>query len=72
MNPKSPDLVQLVATYIPLSPSRRTLRGNCPFHPDTAGSFMVSPEKQLFKCFGCGQEGGIPEFKLAIEKLARA
>jgi DNA primase len=66
------DLVQLVAAYIPLAKSRRTLRGNGPFHPDTAGSFMVFPEKQIFKCFGCGQEGGVTQFKSAIEKLARS
>jgi DNA primase len=42
------------------------LKGNCPFHPDTAGSFMVYPSKKIFKCFGCGFEGGAAAFANAI------
>jgi DNA primase len=48
-----------------LEPSRKILKGNCPFHKDNMISFMVSPEKNTFKCFGCGVEGGPAEF-LAI------
>ena len=44
------------------------LRGNCPFHEDSSGSFMVYPAKGIFKCFGCGQEGGADEFLKAIGK----
>ena len=43
------------------------LKGPCPFHPGQSGSFMVSPEKNLFKCCGCGKEGGPAEFRLWIE-----
>lgn len=72
MTKPATDLVELVATYILLTPSRKTLRGDCPFHADTGGSFMVSAEKQIFKCFGCGKEGGVTEFQSAMAQLARA
>jgi DNA primase len=45
------------------------LKGNCPFHNDTAGSFMVYPSKEIFKCFGCGLEGVAAEFSRAIQAL---
>jgi DNA primase len=65
----SSELVTLAATHITLKESRRTFRGNCPFHPDTRGSFMILPEKNIFKCFGCGEEGGSAEFVKAMESL---
>jgi DNA primase len=62
MSIASSDLVTLAANYITLKESRRTFRGNCPFHQDKTGSLMISPEKNIFKCFGCGKEGGPDEF----------
>jgi len=61
------NLVQIIATHVTLSKSRFVLKGSCPFHPDDMNSFMVSPAKNIFKCFGCGQEGGPIEFIMAIE-----
>ncbi|MDP9076461.1 MAG: CHC2 zinc finger domain-containing protein [Bacteroidota bacterium] len=61
------DLVKIVSKHITLREGRKTLKGNCPFHPDQSDSFMVSPEKNLFKCFGCGKEGGPVEFVMWIE-----
>ncbi len=60
------DLVTLAATYVQLNESRRGLRGKCPFHADAGESLMISPEKNIFKCFGCGKEGGPEEFTRAI------
>jgi DNA primase len=60
------DIVLLISAYVNLQPSRKTWRGPCPFHADKADSLMVSPEKQTYKCFGCGAEGGIAEFRLAV------
>jgi len=60
------DLVKIVSGYIALQESRNVLKGNCPFHADTSASFMVSPAKNIFKCFGCGKEGGPAEFMLLI------
>lgn len=61
------NLVKIVTEYLPLSESRQVMKGNCPFHPDSTYSFMVSPAKNIFKCFGCGKEGGPVEFIMAIQ-----
>lgn len=65
------DLVQIISRYITLQEGRKILKGNCPFHADSANSFMVNPEKNIFKCFGCGKEGGPIEFVMGIEKISR-
>jgi DNA primase len=62
------DLVKLVSKHITIREGRKILKGNCPFHTDHQDSFMVSPEKNVFKCFGCGKEGGPAEFMMWIEK----
>jgi hypothetical protein len=72
MSIASSDLVTLAAHYITLRESRRNFRGNCPFHQDTTGSFMISPEKNIFKCFGCGKEGGPAEFISGMAELGLA
>ncbi len=61
------DLVKIVSGYVLLRESRNVLKGNCPFHQDNAASFMVAPAKNIFKCFGCGKEGGPVEFMVLIE-----
>ncbi|NCD72420.1 CHC2 zinc finger domain-containing protein [Mucilaginibacter agri] len=66
------DLVGISSKVINLTAGRRTLRGDCPFHKDQANSFMVSPEKNIFKCFGCGKEGGPIEFVMDIEQITHA
>jgi len=62
------DLVKIISKHLPLQEGRRILKGSCPFHADHSDSFMVSPTKNIFKCFGCGKEGGPIEFVMAIEK----
>jgi len=59
----------MIAAHVQLRQSRRMLRGDCPFHQDIAESFMVYPSKEIFKCFGCGLEGGIAEFSEAIRGI---
>jgi hypothetical protein len=44
--------------FLPRQVYIKALKGNGPFHTDQSESFMVSPEKDRFKCFGCGKEGG--------------
>ena len=61
------NIVLIITAYMPLTESRLILKGRCPFHPDDMNSFMVSPPKNIFKCFGCGKEGGPIEFIMAIE-----
>ncbi|MBE9583387.1 hypothetical protein IM792_02915 [Mucilaginibacter sp. JRF] len=61
------DLAVLVSKYLPLQESRRALKGSCPFHEDSGLSLMVLPDKNAFKCFGCGKEGGPIAFLSMIE-----
>jgi DNA primase len=65
------NLVKLISAYIPLHDSRRVLRGPCPFHADLSNSLMVSPDKNSYKCFGCGREGGPIEFLMGMEGKSR-
>ena len=66
------DLVSLVGQYIQLTPGRKAYKGHCPFHDDSHRSLMVSGEKNIFKCFGCGAEGGPVEFFMQMTKLPLA
>jgi len=63
------EFVQLIATYVRLEEGSKILKGNCPFHNDTAASFIVYPSKEIFKCFGFGLEGGAAEFAKAIQAI---
>lgn len=74
------DIAEVIGGYIPLKQAGRNLKAPCPFHQEKTASFMVSPEKAIFHCFGC-QEGGDVitfvmkyeglEFRPALELLAR-
>lgn len=64
------DLVSLIGQFLQLSPGRKANKGTCPFHDDPGQSLMVSPDKNIFKCFGCGAEGGPVEFMMAAKKLS--
>jgi DNA primase len=65
------DLLKIASKYILLVESRRNLKGRCPFHADQGTSFMLSPEKNIFKCFGCGKDGGPIEFIMYMEGKTR-
>ena len=71
LSPVQADLVRIVSKYVLLEESRRNLKGRCPFHKDQATSLMISPEKNIFQCFGCGKGGGPVEFVMAIEHKTR-
>jgi len=64
------DIVEVISGYIPLKRSGRNFKTNCPFHGEKTPSFMVSPQKQIFHCFGCGQGGGVIQFLMLYEKLS--
>lgn len=60
----------VVAEYVPtLRRAGATYKANCPFHSDKTPSFVVSPDRQTFKCFGCGAAGDVIEFVRRIENL---
>lgn len=63
------DIVELIQGYLTLKPSGSNLKGLCPFHQEKTPSFMVSPGKQIFHCFGCGTGGDAIKFVMQVEKL---
>ncbi|MFA5470491.1 MAG: DNA primase [Acholeplasmataceae bacterium] len=78
INEKTP-IVELVSEFVTLQKAGKNYRGLCPFHQEKTPSFFVSPEKNICKCYGCG-EGGSPinfyrkikniSFQEAAEELA--
>ncbi len=66
---QSTDLVALTGEYIKLERRGKNMVGLCPFHNEKTPSFTVSPEKQLFHCFGCGASGNAFSLIMQLEKL---
>lgn len=64
------DIVDLISDYVPLKKQGRNYFGLCPFHGEKTPSFSVSPEKQIYHCFGCGAGGNIFSFLMDIEGLS--
>ncbi len=56
------DIVQLIGERVALKKAGRNYKGLCPFHSEKTPSFMVSPERGTFKCFGCGEGGDVFTF----------
>ncbi|MBO6052681.1 MAG: DNA primase [Clostridia bacterium] len=64
------DIVEVVGQYVRLTKrSGANLFGLCPFHSEKTPSFSVSPDKQIYHCFGCGKGGGVINFIMEIENL---
>lgn len=64
------DIVEIVSQYVQLKKSGRNYFGLCPFHNEKTPSFSVSPDKQIFHCFGCGEGGNVYSFLMKIEGLS--
>ncbi|OQX74434.1 MAG: DNA primase [Campylobacteraceae bacterium 4484_4] len=63
------DVVDVVGSYIELKKSGANFKGLCPFHGENTPSFVVSPAKQIYHCFGCGAGGDAIKFVMEYEKL---
>ena len=66
---QSNDIVDVISQYVGLKRSGRNYFGLCPFHNEKSPSFSVSPEKQIFHCFGCGVGGNVFTFLTKIEGI---
>ena len=65
----SNDIVDVVSQYVVLKRSGRNYFGLCPFHKEKSPSFSVSPDKQIFHCFGCNAGGNVFHFISKIENI---
>lgn len=63
------DIVDIISQYVHLKRSGRNFFGLCPFHNEKSPSFSVSPDKQIFHCFGCGVGGNVFTFLMKIEGI---
>jgi DNA primase catalytic core len=63
------DIVDYIEEYVPLTLKGKNYVGLCPFHEDSDPSFKVSPDKGIFKCFGCGKGGNIFNFVTLYHKV---
>src|SRR3989344_5373879 len=63
------DIIQLLQEYVPLKKAGRNFKANCPFHNESTPSFMVSPERGMWHCFGCKKGGDAYTFLMEYEHM---
>ena len=63
------DIVDVISQYVRLNRKGSTYFGLCPFHNEKTGSFSVSPNKQMYYCFGCGAGGNVFTFLMQYENF---
>lgn len=63
------DIVEIISGHLPLKRAGRNFKANCPFHHEKTPSFTVSPERQIYHCFGCGESGNAFKFLMSYEHL---
>ena len=63
------EITEVISSYVHLTRKGNNLWGLCPFHNEKTPSFSVSPDKQIYHCFGCGKGGGVISFVMEMENL---
>ena len=64
------DIVEVISEYLPLKKSGSNYKALCPFHGEKTPSFNVSPDRQIYHCFGCGVGGNVFTFLMEYEKVS--
>ncbi|MFH1414332.1 MAG: DNA primase [Candidatus Omnitrophota bacterium] len=63
------NIVEVISGFIPLKRAGRNFKAVCPFHHEKTASFMVSPDRQIYHCFGCGESGNAFKFLTRYERI---
>jgi DNA primase len=64
------DIVAVISEHVQLKRTGKTWKARCPFHQEKTPSFTVNPDRQIFKCFGCGEGGDVFRFLMEFDKLS--
>jgi len=64
------EIVDVISGYLSLTKAGQSYKGLCPFHQEKTPSFIISPAKQMFHCFGCGEGGDIFKFLMKMESVS--
>ncbi|MFD1989477.1 DNA primase [Paenibacillus nicotianae] len=64
------DIVDTVGKYVHLTKQGKYMKGLCPFHSEKTPSFTVTPDRQIFYCYGCGAGGNAIKFRMEIDGLS--
>ena len=64
------DIVDTVSKHVHLTKQGKYMKGLCPFHSEKTPSFTVTPDRQIFHCYGCGMGGNAIKFRMEIEGLS--
>lgn len=63
------NIIDIISERVPLKKAGSLFKGRCPFHQEKTPSFVVNPEKNIYKCFGCGKGGDVIGFLMEYEKF---